>query len=188
MINNSTTTQFDPARPWPWVSCDDPAWTLTPWPACNDEDLAEAATRVAIDLLRMTEGITTLQAAALVEDAVRRVVADVVAESRTRRLSWGRIAQQLGVGRTAAQKRFGKWPDASRADALENQYELMGWYLHEADRGERRDYPHRNEVRETRARCIRRRRGHALDPLDTFHKVVAPRKRATTNRARPDPG
>lgn len=178
MIDETPDTTFDPGRPWPWVSYDDPAWPLEPWIVTDDEDLADAAVRLSIWYLRGTvEGMTTLRAAALVDGAVRRIVADVVAESRTRRFSWGRIAQCFEVGRTAAQKRFGKHPDAARAGTLEEQYRRMSDYLYSADRDTSDAYPDAVDVATTRARCIRRRRGHVIDPLDTFPKVVSRRRR-----------
>ncbi|EDY62049.2 hypothetical protein ACH46N_23705 [Streptomyces pristinaespiralis] len=145
----------------------------------NEEDLADAAVRFGIWYLRGgIEGMTTLRATSLFEDAVRRVVPDVVAEARTRRYSWGRIAQCFGVGRTAAQKRFGQHPDALRAQALEDQYRWMAEYLYAAERDARSAYPDTAEVAATRERCIRRRRGHVLDPLDSLPKVVSRKRRA----------
>ncbi|MFF4653148.1 hypothetical protein [Streptomyces sp. NPDC001380] len=178
LINKTAKARFDPDKPWPWVSYDDPAWPLEPWVVMNDEDLADAAVRFAIRYLRDgVEGMTALRATALVEDAVRRVVGDVVAEARTRRYSWGRIAHEFEVGRTAAQKRFGKHPDTSRSMTLEEQYQWMGEYLYAAEHDSRDAYPDQDAVKITRARCIRRRRGHILDPLDALHKVVQ-RKRS----------
>ncbi|WP_030870999.1 hypothetical protein [Streptomyces sp. NRRL F-2747] len=146
----------------------------------NEEDLADAAVRFGIWYLRGgMEGMTTLRAAALFEDAVRRVVGDVVAEARTQRYSWGRIAQCFGVGRTAVQKRFGKHPEPQRAQSLEDQYRWMSEYLYAADRDARSAYPDKAEVAATRERCIRRRRGHVLDPLDSLHKVLARKRRSS---------
>ncbi|MGW3477384.1 hypothetical protein ACWDMR_18390 [Streptomyces althioticus] len=181
-VNKSSNTHFDPARPWPWVSYEDPAWPHEPWDVMDDEDLADAAVRFAIRMLSgQTEGMSVCQAAALVEDAAKRVAADVVAEARTQRYSWGRIAAQFGVGRTAVQKRFGRWPSPERAQTLEDQYVRMGHFLQSAELN-----PHMNDdeyvarviqdTRETRSRCIRRRRGHVINPLDRFHKVAKSRR------------
>ncbi|ALC28707.1 hypothetical protein [Streptomyces sp. CFMR 7] len=148
----------------------------------SDEDLADAAVRFAIRYLNgSTEGMSVCKAAALVEGAAKRVAADVVAEARTQRYSWGRIAAQFGVGRTAVQKRFGRWPSRERAQDLEDQYVRMGYFLKGAEsRPAAKDDEYMSllvqEVRETRGRCIRRRRGHVLDPLDRFHKVVTSRQ------------
>ncbi|WP_369169454.1 hypothetical protein AB5J49_16865 [Streptomyces sp. R28] len=177
MIDKAPKYTFGPDRPWPWVSFDDPAWPLEPWDVMNDEDLADAAVRFAIFYLSgSVQNMTKLRATALVEEAVKRVTADVVAEARTQRYSWGRIAAAFGVGRTAVQKRFGKWPTLDRTRTLEDQYERMGWYLESAalNPGE---YEYEEEARTTRSRCIRRRRGHAVDPLDRFHKTVPPHQR-----------
>ncbi|MEU4032563.1 hypothetical protein [Streptomyces collinus] len=150
----------------------------------DHEDLADAAIRFAIRYLSgSTEGMSICEAAALVEDAAKRVAGDVVAEARTQRYSWGRIAAQFKVGRTAVQKRFGRWPTPERAQVLEDQYVRMGDYLRGADRSPdlyaQDEYAAREirEVRKTRDRCIRRRRGHVINPLDRFHKVVSPRRR-----------
>jgi hypothetical protein len=53
----------------------------------------------------------------------------------------------------------------------------MGDYLQSAamNPGE---YEYEAEARETRSRCIRRRRGHAINALDTFKKVLPPKVRA----------
>jgi CO/xanthine dehydrogenase Mo-binding subunit len=145
----------------------------------SDEDLADAAVRFAIRYLVHSGGnLKIAKAAALVEEAAKRVAADVVAEARTQRYSWGRIAQHFGVGRTAVQKRFGAWPTAERAQALEDQYLRMGHYLKSAELNPG-TYENEDEVRETRSRCIRRRRGHALDPIDQLHKVLPRRHRET---------
>ncbi|GAA2647805.1 hypothetical protein [Streptomyces vastus] len=184
---NSSVSQppkytFDPARPWPWVSYEDPAWPLEPWDVMDHEDLADATVRFAIRLLSgSTEGMSVCEAAALVEDAAKRVAADVVAEARTQRYSWGRIAAQFGVGRTAVQKRFGRWPSPERARTLEDQYVRMGHFLKGAELNpdmNEDEYMARviQEARETRSRCIRRRRGHVINPLDRFHKVVTSRR------------
>lgn len=184
LIAKTAKTTFDPSRPWPWVSYDDPAWPLEPWIAMNEEDLADAAVRFGIWYLRGgMEGMTTLRAASLFEDAVRRVVPDVVAEARTRRYSWGRIAEAFQVGRTAVQKRFGKHPEADRAQALENQYRWMSEYLYAADRDAQSAYPDRAEVAATRERCIRRRRGHVLDPLDSLPKGLPRSHRPSAEQA-----
>ena len=168
MIDKRPKYTFSAARPWPWVSFDDPAWPLEPWEVMDDEDLADAAVRFAISYLSgSVQNMTKLKATALVEEAVKRVTADVVAEARTQRYSWGRIAAAFGVGRTAVQKRFGKWPTLERTMELEDQYERMGWYVESA-----LEYEYKEEARTTRSRCIRRRRGHAIDPLDRFHKTM----------------
>ncbi|MFD0001629.1 hypothetical protein ACFVJ4_04290 [Streptomyces sp. NPDC127178] len=173
LINKVARYTFTPDRPWPWVSFEDPAWPLEPWEVMDDEDLADAAIRFAIlHLSGSVQNMTMLRATALVEEAVKRVTADVVAEARTQRYSWGRIAAAFGVGRTAVHKRFGKWPTIERIQQLEDQYERMGWYLES-----KLEYEYKEEARATRSRCIRRRRGHATDPLDRFHKTVPPRQR-----------
>ncbi|MFF7471089.1 hypothetical protein [Streptomyces sp. NPDC008092] len=169
-------TPFEPAKPWPWVSYEDPAWAEEPWEVMSDEDLADAAVRFAIRYIVGGGDFRTVEAAALVEDAAKRVAADVVAEARTQRYSWGRIAQPFGVGRTAVQKRFGAWPTPERARALEDQYLRMGDYLRSAELNPG-TYDNEDEVRETRSRCIRRRRGYALDPFDQLHKVLPRRRR-----------
>nr|WSW68273.1 hypothetical protein OG461_19855 [Streptomyces sp. NBC_00995] len=177
LIDNSPATTFSPDRPWPWVSYDDPAWSMDPWAVSNDEDLADAAVRFGIWYLQHSvENMPALRASALFEQAVPRVVADVVAEARTRRFSWGRIAQSFGVGRTAVQKRFGKHPQSDRARALENQYRWMSDYLYAAERDTPSAYPDKDLVAATRERCIRRRRGQHLDPLDTLPKVSKRRR------------
>lgn len=161
-------------RPWQWVSYDDPAWPLEPWEAMNDEDLADAAVRWAVGYLRATiENMTILRAAHLVEQAAPRVVSDIAAEARTRNYSWGRIAEEFEVGRTAAQKRFGGWPGPGRAKQLEDQYQWMCDYLRAADQStDTHAYADWEYAIETRRNCIQRRRGHYSDPLDTVHKVV----------------
>ncbi|MEU8751987.1 hypothetical protein AB0C88_15985 [Streptomyces chartreusis] len=147
------------------------------------EDLADAAARFAIHILSgSTEGMSACEAAALVEEAAKRVAADVVAEARTQRYSWGRIAQQFGVGRTAVQKRFGRWPTQERAQTLEDQYVRMGHFLKSAEMNPERskdEYEAQvvRDAKETRSRCARRRRGHVINPLDRFHKVVTSRRR-----------
>ncbi|MFJ3547524.1 hypothetical protein [Streptomyces sp. NPDC090114] len=174
-LTEPPVTPYDPARPWPWVSYQDPSWTDEPWDVASNEDLADAAVRLAIRyLVGMSADIKICTAAALVEEAAKRVAADVVAEARTQRFSWGRIAQHFGVGRTAVQKRFGAWPTPARAQVLEDQYVRMGDYLKAGQREE--SFIDINDVRETRRRCIRRRRGYALDPMDQLHKVL-PRRR-----------
>ncbi|WP_329292460.1 hypothetical protein [Streptomyces pseudovenezuelae] len=179
LLTGPPKTPFDPAKPWPWVSYQDPAWAEEPWEVMSDEDLADAAVRFAIRYLVHSGGnLKIAKAAALVEEAAKRVAADVVAEARTQRYSWGRIAQHFGVGRTAVQKRFGAWPTAERAQALEDQYLRMGHYLKSAELNPG-TYENEDEVRETRSRCIRRRRGYALDPIDQLHKVLPRRRRET---------
>ncbi|MFI8444649.1 hypothetical protein ACIGKG_28860 [Streptomyces rochei] len=180
-VEKSPKCTFDPDRPWPWVSYEDPAWHLEAWEVMDHEDLADAAVRFAIRYLSgSTEGMSLCEAAAQVEGAAKRVVADVVAEARTQRYSWGRIAAHFGVGRTAVQKRFGKWPSPERVETLEDQYVRMGYFLTSAESNpdtHEDEYTARDiqDVRETRSRCIRRRRGHVINPLDRFHKVVTPR-------------
>lgn len=177
--DSSAEYNFAASRPWPWVSYDDPAWPLDPWILMDDEDLADAAVRLGIWYLqRSVQEMTMLRAAALYEDAVGRVVADVVAESRTRSFSWGRIAECFGVGRTAVQKRFGKHPDEARSQTLEQQYRWMSDYLYAAERDVPDAYPDRNEVVDTRARVINRRRGRFHDPLDQVPKVVTRQRRS----------
>ncbi|MGA6158828.1 hypothetical protein ACPEIC_36395 [Stenotrophomonas sp. NPDC087984] len=176
LIDKTPKSTFSPDRPWPWVSYEDPAWPLEPWEVMDDEDLADAAVRFAIFYLSgSVQNMTTLQATALVEAAVKRVTADVVAEARTQRYSWGRIAARFGVGRTAVQKRFGKWPTAERTRTLEDQYARMGHYLESAAMNPG-TYEYEEEARETRRRCIRRRRGHVMDPLDRLHKTMPPKQ------------
>ncbi|MFF5799783.1 hypothetical protein [Streptomyces albogriseolus] len=167
---------FNPSRPWPWVSYEDPAWASAPWEVVPDEDLADAAVRFAIrHLAESAADMKICRAAALVEEAARRVAGDVVAEARTQRYSWGRIARQFGVGRTAVQKRFGKWPTRERAEALEDQYVRMGHYLRAA-KVNPGTYEDEEEARETRERCNHRRRGHVINSSDLRHKVL-PRRR-----------
>ncbi|MGV9557190.1 hypothetical protein [Streptomyces sp. NPDC003522] len=181
-VSKPPTTTFDPARPWPWVSYEDPAWPLEPWDVADHEDLADAAARFAIRILSgSTEGMSVCEAAALVEEAAKRVAADVVAEARTQRYSWGRIAQQFGVGRTAVQKRFGRWPTEERAQTLEDQYVRMGLFLKGTELNSEwseDEYAASvvRDAKETRSRCIRRRRGHVINPLDRLHKVVTSRR------------
>ncbi|MET9686151.1 hypothetical protein [Streptomyces coeruleorubidus] len=177
--------RYDPAgRPWPWVSFEDPAWNSEPWEVTTDEDLADAAVRFAIRYLHETVGdMKICRAAALVEEAAKRVSGDVVAEARTQRYSWGRIARQFGVGRTAVQKRFGKWPTPERARTLEDQYARMCQYLRSA-RLRPGQYEDEAAVRETRDRCNRRRRGYAINSHDLRHKVL-PRRR---KKPEPDQG
>ncbi|MFD5097885.1 hypothetical protein [Streptomyces albidochromogenes] len=185
LINNTAKYTFDPERPWLWVSYDDPAWPFEPWDLMDDEDLADAAARFAIWYLKgSTESMTILKAAALVEDAAKRVAADVVAEARTQKYSWGRIAAAFGVGRTAAQKRFGKGPKPDRALVLEDQYIRMGHFLQNAKMNPGM-YEYEEEARETRSRCIRRRRGHVISPLDSFRKVMAPKRRVDEGGQQP---
>ncbi|MFF7641787.1 hypothetical protein [Streptomyces canus] len=167
---------FVSVRPWPWVSYEDPAWTSEPWDVMDDEDLADAAVRFAIRYLsRAVADMKICRAASLVEEAARRVASDVVAEARTQRYSWGRIARQFDVGRTAVQKRFGKWPTPERARTLEDQFVRMGHYLRSAELNAGQ-YKDEEEVRETHNRCIRRRRGHVINSHDLRHKVL-PRQR-----------
>ncbi|MEY9813398.1 hypothetical protein [Streptomyces albogriseolus] len=181
-VSKPPTTTYDPAQPWPWVSYEDPAWPHEPWDVMDHEDLADAAARFAIRLLSgSTEGMTVCEAAALVEKAAKRVAADVVAEARTQRYSWGRIAQHFGVGRTAVQKRFSRWPTQERAQTLEDQYVRMGHFLRSAELNpewSKDEYEARviQDTQETRRRCIRRRRGHVLNPLDRLHKIVTSRR------------
>ncbi len=177
MARRAHETTFEPERPWPWVSYEDPAFPLEPWEAMDDGDLADAAVRFAILYLsRSVEGMTTLRAAALVESAAVRVTADVVAEARTKRFSWGRIGAAFGVGRTAVQKRFGRWPTPDRMRMLESQYEGMLSYLQSAAMNPG-SYEHEEEAQATRSLCLRRRRGYPTDPLDTYHKTVASERR-----------
>ncbi|MFB7195563.1 hypothetical protein [Streptomyces sp. NPDC056240] len=186
-VRNSPNTTFDPARPWPWVSYEDPAWPHEPWEVMDHEDLADAAVRFAIRLLSVsTEGMSVCEAAALVEGAAKRVAGDVVAEARTQRYSWGRIAAAFGVGRTAVQKRFGRWPNQERVLTLEDQYVRMGDFVKSAElypNPDEDEYEARvaQDARETRRRCIRRRRGHVINPLDRFHKVVSRRGAAQSD-------
>ncbi|MFJ2891866.1 hypothetical protein ACIO53_38080 [Streptomyces sp. NPDC087305] len=176
-LTEPPNTPYAPARPWPWVSYQDPSWTDEPWDIASNEDLADAAVRLAVRyLVAMGADIKICTAAALVEEAAKRVAADVVAEARTQRYSWGRIAQHFGVGRTAVQKRFGAWPTPIRAQALEDQYLRMSDYLKGADL-KPDSFIDIDEVRETRSRCLRRRRGYVLDPIDQLHKVL-PRRRS----------
>lgn len=174
LIDKAPKYTFSSDRPWPWVSFDDPVWPLEPWEVMDDEDLADAAVRFAIFYLSgSVQNMTMLRATALVEEAVKRVTADVVAEARTQRYSWGRIAAAFSVGRTAVQKRFGRWPTLERTKALEDQYDRMCWYLESATKNPG-EYEYEEEARATRSRCVRRRRGHPIDPLDGFHKTVPP--------------
>lgn len=53
--------------------------------------------------------------------AVEVVQADVVAEARCQGISWTRIGTALGVGRTAAQKRYGRGVSREREDQLERE-------------------------------------------------------------------
>ncbi|MFF0729270.1 hypothetical protein [Streptomyces sp. NPDC004134] len=170
---------YSPNRPWPWVSYDDPAWPFDPWDVMDDADLGDAAVRLAIANLRWSvEGMTALRATALVEQAIGRITADVVAEARTRRYSWGRIGEAFSVGRTAAQKRFGRSPSSDRITRIEDQYQRLKDYLHSAEHGVHDDEELEADARETHERCVKRRRGNFLDPLDTLPKVL-PRSRGT---------
>lgn len=53
--------------------------------------------------------------------AVEAIQADLVAEERARGISWTRIGTALGVGRTAAQKRYGRGLSEERQDQLEQE-------------------------------------------------------------------
>ncbi|XUZ96632.1 hypothetical protein ACQ9ZG_14830 [Streptomyces araujoniae] len=185
-VTSSPRSALDPSRPWPWVSYHDPAWYATPWEVASDEDLADAAVRLAIRYLLSQTGpnVKICRSAALVEAAAKRVMADVVAEARTQRYSWGRIGEQLGVPRTAAQKRFGGAPTAERAQTLEDQYTRMRDFvksaeLHPEMYGDLDEDEDGYELRATRDRCVRRRRGQTIDPLDQLHKVLPRRRRET---------
>jgi hypothetical protein len=178
LINNAAKANYDPQKPWPWVSYEDRAWIDEPWEVADDSDIAEAGVRLVVRMLMSVLGShSALEAASLVEKAAGDVLADVVAEARTQTYSWGRLGEALGVTRTAAQKRFGKGTTDQRAAALEDQYQRLRWFVLSAEPGEYLSPEDLQAARDAARDCHRRRRGVHADPLDTLPKVVQRKRR-----------
>lgn len=137
-------------QPWRWVSYRDALWA---WPCSTahlsewferldlDEDLGplfadeayelyamllkvevRAAIRAAGDQLPELE---LLWIASLIRRATDDVLAELVAESRSEGVSWTQIGRALGVGRTAAQKRFGHWPSEEQERLLDHEADQL---------------------------------------------------------------
>jgi hypothetical protein len=109
----------EPTRPAP-VPCESDAW-----PFSGDLALFEARRAVGQLVRTMTSLIpsrdpivvTYIFATNVILDTLRdEVLPELVAEARSLNVPWAEIGEALGVGDTAAQKRFGKERDSSRAD------------------------------------------------------------------------
>jgi hypothetical protein len=116
---------------WPWISYQDSCWA---WPADevggdyfdNDEALERAIVVVAVrSCLRSLDPLFPERPLISLVGELRRAVeivqADLVAEARVQGISWTRIGTALGVGRTAAQKRYGQGLSQERQDQLEEE-------------------------------------------------------------------
>jgi len=114
---------------WRWISYQDRYWT---WPVqeigddyFDDEealDKAVFAVAVRASLRSLRDAFPERLLLRLVNElrqAVEDVQADIVAEARTQGVSWTRIGRSLDVGRTAAQKRYGRGLPPEREDQLE---------------------------------------------------------------------
>ncbi|WP_431930286.1 hypothetical protein [Micromonospora sp. RP3T] len=100
---------------WPGVSCESDAWPFSP-------DIAVFEARRAVGQLARTLGdgldppgldrldvdpvLRYIYAVDVLEATLARVREDLVAEARARGVAWAKIGCALGVGDTAAQKRF----------------------------------------------------------------------------------
>lgn len=114
---------------WRWLSYREPWWV---WAVdeigsdyFEDEDALEqaifaVAVRLALQVLqRSFPERRLLRLCNELRHAVEDVQADLVAEVRSEGVSWTRVGTALGVGRTAAQKRYGHGLPQLRRDQLE---------------------------------------------------------------------
>lgn len=126
------------ASAWPWMSYADPCWA---WPVdevgaeyFGREDALDQAIVVAAVrgcLMHLQASFPDKRLLSLADElrrAVEAVQADLVAEVRVQGISWTRIGTALGVGRTAAQKRYGQGVSHERQDQLEEEAQAaMEW-------------------------------------------------------------
>lgn len=144
-------------KQWPWISYQDAFWV---WDADDLEDRFKVEIRAAI--MRLYEDLPRsklIWLAVRLREAVDAVLADLVAESRTEGSSWTRIGRSLGVGRTAAQKRFGKVPTERQRDELERETLEQIDYLKFLLEDPEVDKDVRDRARKALER-LRRRRAH----------------------------
>lgn len=118
---------------WPWISFLDQEMWREPWRETIEGSI-DSAVRSAVlvvadelgdQLPDLDPEERTIQAARLVQEAARTILGDVVAEARARGASWTTIGQVLGVGRTAAHKRFAEQPSSERRDQLEAEARVV---------------------------------------------------------------
>ena len=123
---------------WPWMSYRAPCWD---WPVDevgedyfdDEEALEQAIFDVAVrrclgDLENYFPDRRLLSLTNELRRTVEAVQADLVAEERAGDRSWTRIGTALGVGRTAAQKRYGRGLSEERQDQLEQEAQAaMEW-------------------------------------------------------------
>lgn len=73
--------------------------------------------------------------------AVETVQADLVAEARAQGISWARIGDALRVGRTAAQKRYGRGLSQERKEQLEREARAAMEWAHDVDEDQADEEP-----------------------------------------------
>ncbi|MDX3525973.1 hypothetical protein P1P75_05870 [Streptomyces sp. ID05-39B] len=115
-----------PSDSWRWISYSDPAWSeVDAYKYSGDpSDFAQACVRRAVDEVRRALGISTIEAAVMVEGEAKTVLTDVVAESRCqpRKMTWAEIGAKLGgAARQTVQKRFGRGISPQRVGHLRRQ-------------------------------------------------------------------
>jgi hypothetical protein len=117
------------SQAWRWLSYNEPCWV---WPVDeiggdyfdDEQALDQAIFTVAVrqcllDLQTFLPERLLLGLVNQLRHTVELVQADIVAEARSKRISWTRMGVQLGVGRTAAQKRYGHGLSHERRRQLE---------------------------------------------------------------------
>jgi hypothetical protein len=129
------------------MSYAEPCWT---WPVANagdsyfdyEDDLEQAIFTVVVrqcleDLQLYLPEERLLRLIHQLRHAVDTVQADLVAEARVRGVSWTRIGDALEVGRTAAQKRYGRGLPRERKDQLERETRAVMEWARDVSEGER---------------------------------------------------
>lgn len=115
-----------PSDSWRWISYSDPTWgDIDAYKGSGDpSDFAQACVRRAVDEVRRELGVSTIEAAAMVEEEAKTVLTDVVTESRCqpRKMTWSEIGAKLGgAARQTVQKRFGRGISPRRVGQLQRQ-------------------------------------------------------------------
>ncbi|MFT7838410.1 hypothetical protein Q5530_19910 [Saccharothrix sp. BKS2] len=107
--------------PWPGIGCGSPMWPYTSTPAGFE------VRRAVVELLRNrgeedprpgTPALAALSAINEIAAQVDQVRREVIAEARTEGVPWSDIGEALGVGTTAAQKRYGTGLPPERLEEL----------------------------------------------------------------------
>ena len=108
----------------------------------DEDDLEQAILTIAVrrcleDLQVDLPEERLLRLAHKLRHAVDTVQADLVAEARVRGIPWTRIGDALEVGRTAAQKRYGRGLPLERRDQLERETRAVLEWARDISEGER---------------------------------------------------